>query len=383
MVSVSIAGSTGSIGTQALEVIREAPDSFNVNALGAWSSIELLASQVKEFRPEVVAIGDESKYQDLKSLLGNVCEVRAGSEGLSSIASMSDITLNAVVGFKGLEVTVATLEASKRLALANKESLVAGAPVVNRVKMAKGGEIIPVDSEHSAIFQCLKSGGSKEVSKLIITGSGGPFRGKTLSELGEVSLEEALNHPTWKMGPKITVDSSTLMNKGLEVIEAHELFGFDYDAIEVVIHKQSIVHSLVSFIDGATIAQISYPSMKLPISYALCHPERHKVPYGMVNLAEVGQLDFEAPDLNTFKSLSLAYEAGRLGKSMPTVLNAANEIAVDCFLNKKLAWLKIPEVIERTMEASELVEMSEIKHVLEVDFLARKTAREIISTDFF
>jgi len=376
---VAVVGSTGSIGTQTLEVLRGARDRFTLSALGAARSVDLLAAQAEEFRPEVVAIADSTLAPRLSELLPAGIELRAGPDALISLVETGDIVLNAVVGFAGLGVTVATLSQGRRLALANKESLVAGGPVVERVRYLEGAELLPVDSEHGAIHQCLACGRAESVSKLVLTASGGPFRGRSASELALVSVKDALAHPTWQMGPKITVDSSTLMNKGLEVIEARELFGIDYDRIEVVVHPQSTVHSMVEFCDGTTIAQLSVPDMRLPIGYALGYPDRLAQPYGSLDFAALGRLDFEPPDLDTFPCLTLAFAAGRTGGSAPAWLNAANEVAVAAFLEGRLGWPGIAEVVAGTLEVHEPSQLTEIDDVLEADSLARVRAREFLA----
>ncbi|MDQ1373161.1 MAG: 1-deoxy-D-xylulose-5-phosphate reductoisomerase, partial [Actinomycetota bacterium] len=284
--------------------------------------------------------------------------------------------LNAVVGFAGLPVTLAALTAGKRLALANKESLIAAGPVVQPARATPGAELLPVDSEHCAIHQCLAGGG--EVGRVVITASGGPFRGRSRDELGAVTVADALAHPTWSMGPKITIDSSTLMNKGLEVIEAHELFGTDYDAIEVVVHPQSIVHSMVEFSDGATIAQLSLPDMRLAIGYAIAWPDRIGTPFGRIDWAELSRLDFEPPDRDAFPCLGLAYEAGRRGGMAPAWLNAANELAVAAFLAGAIGWLDISDVIAETLDGYEGTEQASVDVVLEADRTARRRATEAI-----
>jgi 1-deoxy-D-xylulose-5-phosphate reductoisomerase len=315
--TVSIVGSTGSIGTQALDVVAAEPDRYEVVALGASTSVELLAAQATALRPKLVAIADASLAVALAAAVPPGTEVLAGPEALAHLATVADVVVNGVVGFAGLGVTVEALRSGRRLALANKESLIAGGPVVQAVRATPGAEIIPVDSEHCAVHQCLRAGGHDEVRRIVLTASGGPFRGRTADELAGITVEAALAHPTWRMGPKITVDSSTLMNKGLEVIEAHELFGVPYDAIDVVVHPQSIVHSMVTFSDGATIAQLSQPDMRLPIAYALAHPHRSGVAFGALDWAGIGSLDFEPPDVATFRCLALAYDAGRAGGSAP------------------------------------------------------------------
>jgi 1-deoxy-D-xylulose-5-phosphate reductoisomerase len=376
--TVSIVGSTGSIGTQALDVVGAEGDRYEVVALGAASSVDLLAEQAHAVRPKVVAIADASRAAELEDRVPPGTEVRAGAEALASLATLADVVVNGVVGFAGLGVTVEALRAGRRLALANKESLIAGGPVVQAVRGTPGAEIVPVDSEHCAVHQCLRAGGREEVRRLVLTASGGPFRGRTLDDLADITVAEALAHPTWSMGPKITVDSSTLMNKGLEVIEAHELFGVGYDDIDVVVHPQSIVHSMVTFSDGATIAQLSNPDMRLPIAYALAHPRRSAVPFGALDWSEVGRLDFEAPDTTTFRPLALAYEAGRAGGSAPAWLNAANEVAVAAFLDGNLRWLGIAEVLEEALHRHDGTVLSDVDSVIDVDRRAREVARSIV-----
>jgi 1-deoxy-D-xylulose-5-phosphate reductoisomerase len=348
--SVSVVGSTGSIGTQALDVLRASSGAFTVSALGASRSISLLAAQAREFRPPVVALADESLAPALKDLLPAGIELRAGDAALASLGGIGDVVLNGVVGFAGLAVTLTALAAGKRLALANKQSLIAGAPAVAAVRDTPGAEIIPVDSEHCAIHQCLRSGSSSEVGRLVLTASGGPFRGRSASSLAGVTVADALAHPTWAMGPQNTIDSSTLMNKGLEVLEAHELFGVDFDRIEVVVHPQSVVHSMVEWCDGSTIAQLSMPDMRLPIGYALGWPSRLDVAYGPVDWSAVGSLTFEAPDRSVFACLDLAYAAGRAGGLAPAWLVGANEVAVAAFLEGRIGWASIAEVVAGTMD---------------------------------
>ncbi len=377
--TVSLVGSTGSIGTQAVEVIRTDPDRFRVVALAARSSLETLAHQARELRPDVVAICDPTQAGELARMVPAGTEVLAGPEALETVARLADVVVNAVVGFAGLPVTLASLDAGRRLALANKESLIAGAPVVQRARRTRGAEIIPVDSEHCALHQCLRSGGgSDEVARLILTASGGPFRGRSRSELADVGVEEALDHPTWKMGPKITVDSSTLMNKGLEVIEAHELFDIDYDRITVVVHPQSVVHSMVEFSDGATVAQLSMPDMRLPIGYALGYPGRIRHPFGAIDWTTLGQLDFGVPDREVFPCLALAEAAGRAGGLAPAWLNAANEVAVAAFLDGRIRWSAIAEVVADTLDACEQVRSVEVDDVIDADRRARLHAGKAV-----
>jgi len=303
-----------------------------------------------------------------------------GAKGLEVAASLGEVTLNAVVGFAGLPVTIAALRAGKRLALANKESLIAAAPLVERYRSVPGAELVPVDSEHCAIHQCLAGAASGSlpgsVERLVLTASGGPFRTTPARELETVRIEDALDHPTWSMGPKITVDSSTLFNKGLEVIEAHALFGIDFDAIDVVVHPQSIVHSMVEFVDGSTIAQLSYPDMRLPIAYALGFPERLEAGYGALDLTKPFSLDFEAPDHERFPGLGLAYDAGRLGGAAPAWLSAANEVAVAAFLDGTIGWIEIAQLVAATLERYEPDPLDSIEAVLEAD----RRARDVTAT---
>jgi 1-deoxy-D-xylulose-5-phosphate reductoisomerase len=288
------------------------------------------------------------------------------------------VVVNGVVGFAGLGVTLAALEGGRRLALANKESLIAGGPVVQRARATPGAEIVPVDSEHCALHQCLRSGREGEVARLVLTASGGPFRGRSRADLAGVTVADALAHPTWSMGPKITVDSSTLMNKGLEVIEAHELFGTPFDQIDVVVHPQSVVHSMVEYTDGATIAQLSMPDMRLPIAYALAHPDRSAVPVGRVDWTSLGRLDFEPPDLEAFPCLGLAYEAGRAGGSAPAWLNAANEVAVAAFLEGAVAWVDIPAVVNEALDLHDGTVLVDADSVVEVDRRVRDLTRTVV-----
>jgi 1-deoxy-D-xylulose-5-phosphate reductoisomerase len=379
-VTVSIVGSTGSIGTQAIQVIESTPGRFRVGAIGAWRSVDVLAAQAQRLRPDVVALGDAALAPELAAALPDGTEVVTGVEGLAEIAGLGEVVVNAVVGFAGLPVTLAALEAGRRLALANKESLIAGAPVVQRVRGTGGSEILPVDSEHCALHQCLRSGRSTdEVRRLVLTASGGPFRGRTGAELQGVTAEEALAHPTWHMGPKISVDSSTLMNKGLELIEAHELFGVDYDRIAVIIHPQSVVHSMVEFTDGATIAQLSNPDMRLPIGYALNYPDRLDHPFGAIDWDRLERLDFERPDRDVFVCLDLAEQAGRAGGLAPAWLNAANEVAVAAFLDGRIAWGAIATVVADTLDAYDKVPATEVADVIEADRRARERAEQAVA----
>ncbi|MGH9272443.1 MAG: 1-deoxy-D-xylulose-5-phosphate reductoisomerase, partial [Ilumatobacteraceae bacterium] len=347
-----MAGSSGSVGRQTLEVIAAEPDRYDVVGLGVGSSVDVLVEQARLLRPAYVAIGDPSRRSELASALPGVTVV----DDLADLVDAADVVVNGVVGFAGLPVTAAALTAGKRLALANKESLIAAGPVVQPLRATPGAELVPVDSEHGAIHQCLRTSAApdREVSRLLLTASGGPFRGRTADQLAAVTVADALAHPTWSMGPKITIDSSTLMNKGLEVIEAHELFGVDYDRIEVVVHPQSVVHSMVEWSDGSTIAQLSNPDMRLPIGYALAFPERIGTAFGAIDWTELGRLDFEAPDLETFRCLGLAYAAGRIGGSAPAWLSAANEVAVEAFLKARIRWEQIADVCKAALDRHDL-----------------------------
>lgn len=388
--TVALAGSTGSIGTQAIEVIAAEPDRFEVVALGAsGANPDALVAQAKAIGPKVVAVADAAAVAPIASRLPGV-EVRGGPAGLASLGAEADVCVNGVVGFAGLEVTLATLEAGRRLALANKESLIAGGPVVQRARLTPGAELVPVDSEHGAIHQCLRArdpGGPARVAGLVLTASGGPFRGRSRQELSQVTIADALAHPTWSMGPKITVDSSTLMNKGLEVIEAHELFGtpagpggvdIGFDQIEVVVHPQSIVHSMVNYSDGSTIAQLSDPDMRLPIGYALAWPDRLATAFGAHDWATAGRLDFEPPDLDAFPCLSLAYAAGRAGGLAPAWLSAANEEAVAAFLDEAIAWVDIAAVCASVLDRYEAVVPTSVEEVITADCRARAVARSVM-----
>ena len=376
MRTVSLMGSTGSIGTQALDVMRREPERFGVHALAAQRSAAELVAQSTEFRPSVVVIGDPGLYSQVRDGVPAGTDVLVGVEGMVEATSGADVVLNAVVGFAGLPVTMAALEGGKLLALANKESLIAGAPVVQKARRTPGAEIVPVDSEHCALHQCLAAlRGTTDVARLLLTASGGPFRGWPPERLGAVTVADALAHPTWSMGPKITIDSSTLMNKGLEVIEAHELFGIGYDRIDVVVHPQSIVHSMVELRDGSTLAQLSNPDMRLPIGYALGWPDRVATPFGALDWSQAQSLTFEPPDRSVFRCVDRAYEAGRRGGSAPAWLSAANEVAVEAFLGNALPWDGIAEVVAETMEGWTDDPVDQIDAVLAADAEARDRAR--------
>jgi 1-deoxy-D-xylulose-5-phosphate reductoisomerase len=357
---LAILGSTGSVGTQALDVVRANPGAYEVVALAAGRNEKLLAEQAGDFGvPEARA-----------RCAGDDPGVLAGLAQLADV----DIVLNAVVGFAGLPATVAALEAGKRLALANKESLIAAGPVVAAARVKGGGEIVPVDSEHSAVYQALQAGPKESLRRILLTASGGPFRGRSRAELERVTVADALAHPTWSMGPKITVDSSTLMNKGLEVIEARELFEVELERIEVVVHPQSVIHGMVEFSDGSTIAQLSMPDMRLPIAYALAAPGRVSQPVGVIDWARLGTLTFESPDLDAFPCLGLAYRAATAGGDAPATLNAANEVAVAAFLAGRLSWRGIADVVSEVLDGHRPGNVSTVEDVVESDGRARRRA---------
>lgn len=384
--TVSLVGSTGSIGTQAVEVITAESGRYRVVALGAARSVELLAEQARRLRPDRVAIVETSRAGELQELVPAGTEVLAGEGALEEISGAAEVVVNGVVGFAGLPVTLAALRAGRRLALANKESLIAGGPVVQAARATPGAEIVPVDSEHCAIHQCLRSVlgetgmaalphlPASPLRRVVLTASGGPFRGRRRRELAEVTIAEALAHPTWSMGPKITIDSSTLMNKGLEVIEAHELFGVGYDDIDVVVHPQSVVHSMIETTDGATIAQLSMPDMRLPIGYALAYPDRISTAFGAIDWGSLGPLGFEPPDREAFPCLDLAYRAGRSGGTAPACLNGANEVAVDAFLGGSIRWVDIPEIIAAALDDYNPIEPATVADVLDADRSGRDLA---------
>jgi 1-deoxy-D-xylulose-5-phosphate reductoisomerase len=371
-----ILGSTGSIGTQALDVVARSGGELDVVGLSAESSWETLVGQARELGVRRIALGDA----DAAARAGEAWtdgEVLSGAEGLVRLVveSEADLVLNALVGSAGLGPTVATLGEGIDLALANKESLVVGGELVTQLAEATGAAIIPVDSEHSAIHQLLAGERPGTVDKLVLTASGGPFRGRSIDELREVTVEQALAHPTWAMGGKITIDSATLMNKGLELIEAYHLFGTPYERIDVVVHPQSIVHSLIQLCDGATLAHLGYPDMRVPIAYALHYPERAELPVAPLDLAALGALTFEVPDLDTFACLRLAREAGESGGTAPCILNAANEVAVHAFLNGRLRFSEIAEVIARTLDAVPAGRVHAFETLYRADRDARETAR--------
>lgn len=369
MKNISVLGSTGSIGTQTLDVVRANGD-IHICSLAAGSNIKLLEQQIREFHPSVVSVWEEEKAKELALNVAD-CSVRivSGMEGLIEAATVeqAEIVVTAVVGMIGIRPTIAAIEAGKDIALANKETLVTAGHIIMPLAKQKNRKILPVDSEHSAIFQSLNGENRTQIDKILLTASGGPFRGKKKSELVYVRVEDALKHPNWSMGKKITIDSSTMVNKGLEVIEAKWLFDVDFDQIQVVVQPQSVIHSMVQFVDGAIIAQLGTPDMKLPIQYALYYPQRRFLAGDRLDFTAMKQITFEAPDMETFQGLKLAYEAGKKGGSVPTVFNAANEKAVSLFLDHKISYLQIAEIIESSMKAIPVIEQPSVEEILQTE----------------
>jgi 1-deoxy-D-xylulose-5-phosphate reductoisomerase len=362
---------------QTIDVVLAEPEKYVVSALAVGSSADVVIEQARQLRPELVVVADEVCRAKVADALPGITVTGA----LSDVVDVADVVINGVVGFAGLAVTLETLRAGKTLGLANKESLIAAGPLVQPLRLTPGAQLIPVDSEHCALHQCLRSSYNTgtEVARLVLTASGGPFRGRSAESLQSVTVDEALNHPTWKMGPKITIDSSTLMNKGLEVIEAHELYGTSYDNIDVVVHPQSVVHSMVEFTDGSTIAQLSMPDMRLPIGYALGYPQRISTPFGRIDWNTLSRLDFEAPDRNTFRCLDLAYAAGRLGGTAPAALSAANEVIVEAFLAGRMKWSAIAQHLENVLNTFIATTPTSVDDVLAADSEGRALAQEELS----
>ena len=381
MKHISILGSTGSIGTQTLEIVRQFPDEFKIVGLTANKNSELLLKQIKEFKPKAVAIMDKSKADDLLNF--SSCQVYSGIEGLDKIAALSeaDTIVNALVGSIGIEPTYNAIRSKKNIALANKEALVAAGSVIMEEVKKNNVTLMPIDSEHSAIFQCLNGENVKEVSNITITCSGGPFRNYTKEQFGDITVQDALNHPTWSMGNKITIDSATLMNKGFEVIEAHWLYGIDYERIKVVIHPQSIIHSLVEFADKSVVAQLGIPDMRIPIQYALSYPKRFQSSNPQLDLAKIKTLDFKEPDFEMFPCLKYAYEAGNIGGTLPAVMNAANEAAVYAFLENKMRFLDIPRLIIRMMDGHSTIKNPTLKDILETDKKIKEETNNLIEEE--
>ena len=378
---IAIFGSTGSIGTQALDVIAANPDLFSAEILTAQTNDELLISQALKFNPNIVVIGDEKKYLIVKEALANTdTKVFSGEKALEEVASMDcyDMMLAGIVGYAGLKPTLCAIEIGKAIALANKETLVVAGDIIMRKALEKRIPIIPVDSEHSAIFQCLVGEGRNKIEKIILTASGGPFLGKKPNFLVNVKKDHALQHPNWSMGAKITIDSATLMNKGLEMIEAKWLFNLSYDQIQVVVHPQSIIHSMVQFEDGSIKAQMGLPDMKLPIQYAMAFPQRIANDFPRYDFRKPGTLTFEEPDIKTFRNLALAMEAMKQGGNMPCVLNAANEIAVYAFLRNRIGFLDMTEVVEQAMAKINFIQNPTLEEYFETDGEARNFAASLI-----
>jgi len=380
---ISILGSTGSIGTQTLDVVREHPDKISVCAISGNNNIELLRKQIIEFNPGLCCVMDNNNALKLKKLLPShiKTEIISGMEGLIAAAEYekSEIIVTAVSGMIGLQPTVAAIKKGKTIALANKETLVTGGNYIMNLSKKHNAAILPVDSEHSAIFQCLMANENKAVNKILLTASGGPFIGKNEEFLKTVTVEDALKHPSWSMGKKITIDSATLMNKGLEVIEAKFLFDIGQEQIEVIVHPQSIIHSGVEFIDHSTIAQLGLPDMRIPIQFALFYPNRMENSYKSLSLSDIGNLTFEKPDLSTFKCLSLAFEALRAGGTMPAVLNASNEACVKLFLDKKISFLDIGNINEKVMLSHNPAEIDSIETILQAEEFAKQMVIRVIS----
>jgi len=378
---VALLGATGSIGTQTLDVLRAESERFELVAIAGGQRLAELCAISKEFNVRAIGVVSERDRDELRSLVGPETEIVIGGEGLAQLAASADIVVNAVVGFAGLPVTLSALGAGKRLALANKESLIAAAPLVAKVRDTPGAEILPIDSEHCAIHQCLAGSnetGHPDVALIHLTASGGPFRGMTSQQLSGVTKNDALKHPTWIMGPKITVDSSTLMNKGLEVLEASALFGIEAERVNVVVHPQSIVHSMVEYVDGAVLAQLSLPDMRLPISYCLGSPVRFDHAWGRLDFSKNLLLEFEAPDREAFGALDLAYAAARAGGAAPAWLSAANEIAVEAFLNDQLRWADIVPLVAAVMNQYVTDPLSSLEDLFENDATARRLAHGMV-----
>ncbi|MCM3617660.1 1-deoxy-D-xylulose-5-phosphate reductoisomerase [Sutcliffiella horikoshii] len=382
MRNISILGSTGSIGTSTLDVIRRNPNKFSVSALAANKNINLLAEQIAEFSPKIVCVNNEELSIELKSIVSPNTAVLFGDEGLFQVATYerSDIVMSAITGAAGIVPTIKAIEAGKDIAIANKETLVAAGELVTRLAKQNGSKLIPVDSEHSAIFQSLNGERHQDISKLILTASGGAFREKTRDEMEFLKSKDALQHPNWSMGEKVTIDCATLMNKGFEVMEAHWLFNIPYENIEVLIHKESTIHSMVEFVDGSIIAQLGVPDMRLPIQYSLQHPERISSDFPRIDFKKVGTLHFEEPDFERFPCLRLAYYAGKEGGTLPTVLNASNEIANELFRQDKIGFLDIEKVIYNTLEKHKNSKSPELETILEVDRWARSFTMEQLYT---
>ena len=376
--NISVLGSTGSIGTQTLDVVRKNND-IKVVALSAGNNVELLEQQVREFRPSFVSMADDKALARLRARLSDVTgiEYGTGMDGLIHAAAMeqAEIVVTAVVGMMGIVPTIEAINAGKDIALANKETLVTAGHIIMKLAAEKGVRILPVDSEHSAIFQCLNGERQNKIHKILLTASGGPFRGRTVEQMRDIKVEDALKHPNWAMGRKITIDSSTMVNKGLEVMEARWLFGVELDQVQVVVQPQSVIHSMVEFEDGAVMAQLGTPDMRLPIQYALYYPERRFLDTQHLDFWKLNQITFEQPDMINFRGLALAYEAGRKGGNVPTMFNAANELAVAMFLDRKIKYLDIIDIIEQTMTNIEYIDNPDVKQILDTEAAAYEFIR--------
>ncbi len=383
MKRLTLLGATGSIGTQTLDIVAQYPQYFRVTAMSAGSNVELFARQIRQFRPEIVAIANSTKYHALKEALSDLepqPQILAGSEGVIAVASHgnSDVVVTGIVGCAGLLPTIAAIKAGKNIALANKETLIAGGAVIAPLLAEYQVQLFPADSEHSAIFQCLQGVPPGGLKRIILTASGGAFRDLPVEKLSEVTIADALKHPNWSMGRKITIDSATLMNKGLEVIEAHYLFGLDYDHIEIVIHPQSIIHSLIELKDTSVLAQLGLPDMRLPLLYALSYPDRLETNWQRLDLVQCGSLTFRSPDHQKYPCMQLAYQAGRQGGTMPAVLNAANESAVELFLHEKIRFTQIAELIAKVCDRHEVIANPSLEDILAADRWARETALSLV-----
>lgn len=380
MTRVALLGSTGSIGTQTIDVVQSLGDDYQVVALAAGRNVELLAEQIQTVRPQLVSVADEAGRAKLRELVGPDLPIEVGDAGLVAVATVTDadLVVSAVTGASGLRPLVAALEAGKRVAPANKEPLVVAGSVITKLAKQQGLPLVPIDSEHSAIYQCLRGEPREAVQRLVLTASGGPFRGRRRAELERVTVADALRHPTWSMGSKITIDSATMMNKGLEVIEARWLFDLPADRIDVVVHPQSIIHSMVEYVDGSVLAQMDYPDMRTPIQFALTYPARVVSPRRRLDLPEVGQLTFEAPDFDAFPCLRLAYQAAAAGGSLPCVMNAANEVAVARFLEGRLPFLGIARVVETVMEQHTTLPDPSLEALFDADCEARAAASKVV-----
>lgn len=380
MKKISILGSTGSIGSQTLDVVRHHPDRYQVVALAAGSNWSLLLEQIQEFQPKLVSVSDRETAEKLRMEVPNEVKVLYGEEGLIEAAAHTEaeFVVSAVVGSLGLKPVLKAIEAGKTIGLANKETLVSAGHIVTKTAAAHGTKIIPIDSEHSAIFQCLNGEPREKIKRIILTASGGAFRDKTRSELTDVTVEDALAHPNWSMGAKVTIDAATMANKGLEVIEAHWLFGLDYDRIDVVIHPESIIHSLVEFVDHSVMAQLGMPDMRVPIQYALTWPDRLESPAPALDLTQLGRLNFRKMDQKRFPCLKMAYDSGRAGGTYPTVFNAANEVAVHLFLERRIRFLEIEDLIAKVLEQHKPTKDPDLEDIFAADAWARKRAYSLL-----